>query len=141
MIIIILALSLIYSIILNLIISIIRKDRLYNESLKTINQSKTYIKTKMISVGQYKKLMNSYRIYIIKELEILGVSLLLFIIFIYNVLPLFVANSYIKLFVIFSIIFSTLINLLLYLFKKHRKNVDTEVKEVSENANGQEVHS
>ena len=126
--IIIIILSIVYSLIFVIIGKLIKSEDIYTRTTKALNSLKEYTRMKSITVDQMHELMADYKVIIIKEAEIYIVSLALFMVFYYYIIPMFIGVNYKLSFLVLSIIFSIAMSLCLYLFNKLVRKKNTDIK-------------
>ncbi len=124
----IILISALYSLIFIVIGRFIKSNEIYTKSAKSLKSLKEYAKKRAITVGQMRELMADYKAIFKKQAELYIISLGLFIVFYHFLIPVFIGNGYGVSFLILSIIFSILISLCLFVFRKFTKKKTTDIK-------------
>lgn len=117
----IVVLSIVYSLIFIFINKIFKRTEVYTRSIKTFNSIRECKRKNYVTKEQYHEIMNNYKIILKKETEIFIVSIIIFALFYYYIIPTFIGIYYQITFITLTIIFSILIIMFLYISKKINK--------------------
>lgn len=124
----VIAVSIVYSLIFVAVSNLFKSSDIYARTSKSLKSLKEYSKIGNITPNQVHELISDYKAIFKKEIEIYSVSLVLFVLFYYYIVPVFIGVNYKLSFLVLSIVFSIAISIGLYVVNKKIKKKQTNIK-------------